>query len=116
MILWITVLYNIEHGPKWFPYYLDLKTHQGQGITRLLGETGCYRMLLFSRELPQHAYACLLLNIAPAQCQLLQEWLITSQTLGSDPKPHVSKSLLKEEFQKLKPQLLMKLELIVPNF
>lgn len=112
MILWITVLHNHEYGPKWFPYYLDLKTQQGQEITRLLAETRNYRMLLFAKELPQHAYTCLTLNIAPAQCQLLQEWLITSETLVSDAKPQVSKSLLKEEFQKLKPQLLMKLEAI----
>lgn len=112
MILWITVLHSIEHGPKWLPYYLDLKTHQGQEITRLLAETKNYRMLLFAKESPQHAYTCLTLNIAPAQCQLLQEWLITSETLVSDAEPQVSKSLLKEEFQKLKPQLLMKLEAI----
>jgi serine/threonine-protein kinase len=110
MILWITVLHSVEHGPKWLPYYLDLKTHQGQEIVRLLAATRNYRMLLFAKEVPQHAYTCLTLNIAPAQCQLLQEWLITSEILVSDADPQVSKSLLKEEFQKLKPQLLMKLE------
>jgi serine/threonine-protein kinase len=112
MVLWITVLHTREHSPKWFPYYLDLKTRQGQETTRLLGETGCYRLLLFARELPQRAHACLLLNIAPTQCQLLQEWLIASQTLVSDAPPQVSKTLLKEEFEKLKPQVLMKIQVI----
>lgn len=110
MMLWITVLHNREHGPKWFPYYLDLKTRQGQEITQLLGETGCYQVLLFARESPQRAYACLVLNVAPAQCQLLQQWATSSQMLVSDAEPQVSKSLLKQEFEKLKPQIIMKLE------
>lgn len=115
MMLWITVLHSREHGPKWFPCYLDMKTRQGQEITRLLGETGCYRLLLFARELPQRACARLLLNIAPAQCQLLQQWATTSQTLVSDADPQVSKCLLKQEFEKIKPQIPMKLEGIHMN-
>lgn len=112
MMLWITVLHNREHGAKWFPYYFDLKTSQGQENTRLLAETGAYRLLLFTRESPQHPSNCLLISIAPAQCKLLQEWLTLSQNLVSTAEPQVSKSLLKEEFEKLKPQLLMKLEVI----
>lgn len=112
MMLWITVLHTREHGPKWFPYYLDLKTRQGYETTQLLGEAECYRLLLFARESPQRAHACLVLNIAPTQCQLLQEWLTTSQKLVSAAAPRVSKALLKEEFELLKPQLLMKLEVI----
>jgi serine/threonine-protein kinase len=110
MMLWITVLHNREHGPKWFPYYLDLKTRQGQETTRLLGETGCYRLLLFARESSQRPSACLLLNIAPIQRQRMQQWAMSSQTLVSAAEPQFSKSLLKKEFEKLKPQILMKLE------
>lgn len=112
MMLWITVLHNREHGPKWFPYYFDLKTIQGQEATKLLAETGAYRLLLFTRESPQHPSNCLLISIAPAQCQLLQEWLNLSQNLVSSAEPQVSKSLLKEEFEKLKPQLLIKLDVV----
>ena len=111
MMLWITVLYN-KHGPKWLPCYLDMRTPQGQEIVRLLGETGYYRLLLFAREAPQQAYACLLLSIAPAQSQRLQAWAETSQTLISPANPQLSKSLLKNEFEKIKPQILMKLEAI----
>lgn len=110
MILWITVLHNREHAPKWFPYYLDLKTRQGQQITRLLQETGCYRLLLFARESPQRVNNVMLLSIAPAQRQRLQEWALTSQTLATAADPQLSKSLLKKEFEKIKPQILFKLD------
>lgn len=112
MMLWITVLYNRKHGPKWLPCYLDMKTPQGQEIVRLLGETGYYRLLLFAREAPQQAHTCLLLSIAPAQSQRLREWTGTSQTLISPANPQLSKSLLKKEFEKVKSQILMKLEAI----
>lgn len=110
MMLWITVYYNREYGPKWFPYYVDLKTQQGQEITRLLGETGGYQVLLFAREVPQRVYETRFLNIAPAQSKLLQQWAITSQTLVSNAEPQFTKSLLKNEYELLKPQILKKLE------
>lgn len=111
MILWITVLYNPKHGSKWLPCYLDMKTRQGQEITRLLGEAGCYQLLLFARESPQCPDACLpSLTIAPAQCQQLQEWAKTSKISISSAAPQLSKNLLKNEFEKLKPQIARKLE------
>ncbi len=110
MMLWITVLYNRKYGAKWLPYYLDLKTRQGQEITRLVGETGSYRLLLFARESPQRVNNVILLVIDPAQCQLLQGWAMISQTLVSPANPQLSKNLLKKEFEKIKPQILMKLD------
>lgn len=57
-----------------------------------------------------------IINIAPGQCKLLQEYFDLSKTLFSTAEPQVSKSLLKEELEKLKPQLLMKLEVIHTQF
>ncbi len=110
MMLWITVLYNAQHGPKWLAYYMDLKTRQGQEITRLLGEAGSYRLLLFARESPECACSSLLMAIAPLQRQQLQQWVMTSQNLVSVADPQVSKALLRQEFEKLKPQILTKLQ------
>ncbi len=110
MMLWITALHNSEYGPKWLAYYMDLKTRQGQEITRLLGESGSYRLLLFARESPECACASLLLAIAPPQRQQLQQWVMNSQNLVSVADPQVSKGLLKREFEKLKPQILTKLQ------
>ncbi len=110
MMLWISVLHNREYGPKWLPCYLDMKTLHAQQTARLLGEAGYYRLLLFAREEPQRPYACLLLTIATAQCERLQQWAMISQTLVSSADPHNSKSWLKDEFEKLKPYILIKLE------
>ncbi len=112
MLLWITLLYNRKYGPKWLPYYLDLKTNIGQEITRLLTQTGYYRLLFFARETPNRCSHILLSTIASAQRQRLQQWVTMSQTLVSSAEPQLSKSLLKSEYEKIKPQILTKLQAI----
>jgi serine/threonine protein kinase len=115
MLLWITVIYNRKHGPKWLPYYLDLKTSLGQEITNLLGRTGYYRLLFFARETPERCSHMLLSSIAPAQRQRLQQWVTSSQVLVSSAEPQMSKSLLKNEYEKIKPSILSKLEVMNTN-
>jgi serine/threonine-protein kinase len=110
MLLWITVIYNRKHGAKWLPYYLDLKTSLGKEITRLLQHTGYYRLLFFARETPNRCTHILLSSVASAQSQRLQEWVAMSNTLMSSADPQISKSLLKKEYEKIKPQILAKLE------
>lgn len=110
MLLWITVIYNRKHGPKWLPYYLDLKTTVGQEIVKLLGETGYYRLLFFARETPNRCSHIMLSSIAPAQRQRLQQWVASSNMLGSSSDPQISKGLLKAEYEKIKPLILAKLE------
>ncbi len=110
MLLWITVLYNVEYGPRWLPCYLDLKTTQGQETTRLLGERGHYRLLFFATEEPQKCSAVMASTIAPPQCKRLLEWANMSQMAQSSTQPGTTKQLLKQEFENLKPKILMKLE------
>jgi serine/threonine-protein kinase len=112
MVLWLTVIYNHKHGAKWLPYYLDLKTSVGQEITRLLGDTGHYQLLFFAREPPHSCAHIQLSTIAPTQRQRLQQWVTISRTLVSSADPQVSKNLLKKEYEKIKPQILAKLEVI----
>lgn len=112
MLLWITVIHNRKHGPKWLPCYLDLKINFNQEIIRLLRHTGYYRLLFFARESPNRCAHVLLSSIAPAQRERLQEWVKTSEVLGSSADPQMSKNLLKTEFEKIKPQILAKLEII----
>ncbi|MUL38840.1 serine/threonine-protein kinase [Gloeocapsopsis dulcis] len=109
MILWLTVLHSHDHTPKWLPYYLDLKSHQGLELARLLLEIGYYKILLFTRESPQRAFTCLQIEIAPAQRQLLQQWMTMSQCAVSTASPQFSRGLLKKELEKIKPQVMMKL-------
>ncbi|QIR38622.1 serine/threonine protein kinase [Tolypothrix sp. PCC 7910] len=110
MVLWITVLYNRQHGAKWLPYYLDLKTSLGQEIANLMGQTGSYRLLFFARELPGSCSHMLVSTIAPAQCQKLQDWANSSKVMVSSAEPQMSKTLLKREYEKIKPMILAKLE------
>ncbi len=109
MILWITTLYTREHGARWLPCYLDLKTSLGQKITRLLAETGRYQILLFALEQPSRCSQVLTATIAPAQCKLLESWANMSNTTFSISDGQMSKKLLKQELDKLKPKILMKL-------
>jgi eukaryotic-like serine/threonine-protein kinase len=116
MVLWITALHNREYGPNWLPCYLDLKTPLGQKIIRLLGEVGCYRILFFSLTEPEQCANVMTSTIAQAQRKLLTKWANSSQTLGSSGQPLFSKKVLKQEFEKLKPKILMKLEAIHTDY
>lgn len=110
MLLWITLIYNRRHGAKWLPYYLDLKTNFGQEFTRLLGQTGFYRILFFAREAPNRCVHVLLSSIASAQRQRLQQWVTMSDKLVSSAEPQASKTLLKTEYEKIKPYILTKIQ------
>jgi serine/threonine-protein kinase len=110
MLLWLTALHSREHGPRWLPCYLDLKTSQGQDMTRLLAEKGLYRLLFFALEEPQRCLTVMSSKIADMQRDRLREWADTSQAFVSTAQASTSKSLLKQELEKLKPKILMKLE------
>ncbi len=112
MMLWITTIYNRKHGAKWLPYYLDLKSKFGEQVTTLLGKIGKYQLLFFAREEPHHCSHTLVSSIATAQSQRLQKWVKMSSTIVSTANPQMSKSLLKREYEKIKPEVLVKLEAI----
>ncbi|HEY9633695.1 MAG TPA: serine/threonine-protein kinase [Coleofasciculaceae cyanobacterium] len=116
MVLWISALHNREHGANWLPCYLDLKTALGQKMVRLLGETGSYRILFFALSEPELCANVMTSTIAPVQRQRLAQWANTSQTLVSVGQPQLSKKILKQEFEKLKPKILMKLEAIHTDY
>ncbi|GBF81060.1 serine/threonine-protein kinase [Aphanothece sacrum] len=114
MILWLTVLYHREHGPRWLPCYLDLKTPSGQRFARLLGELGSYWLLFFPVEGTDRCQHVLTTNIAPNQCKNLQEWSDKSQLMRGG-KPQITKRMLRQEFEKLKPTILARLEDVNTN-
>jgi serine/threonine-protein kinase len=109
MMLWITVLYHRERGPRWLPCYLDMKTPQGQELARTLGGLGTYWILFFELENPLKCKHAITVSIAPNQCKMLKEWLVQCQLLPIGD-PRVSKRMLKRELEQLKPKVMMKLE------
>jgi eukaryotic-like serine/threonine-protein kinase len=112
MALWLTVLYNREHEPRWLPCFLDLKTAQGRQIANLLGKTKQYRILFFAQEAPQRCANLQNASIAPAQCNLLQDWATIGQLSKSQSNSSISKDYLRSALEELKPQILIKLESI----
>ncbi|NEP01875.1 MAG: serine/threonine protein kinase [Symploca sp. SIO2E9] len=116
MVLWITALHNREFGVRWLPCYLDLKTNLGQRMVRLLGEGGCYRILFFALSEPAGCQKVMTSTIAPLQCQRLKEWANISQTTVSTDQPHRSKRILKQEYEKLKSKILIKLEALHSDY
>lgn len=110
MFLWITALHTEEHGFQWLPYYLDLKDAKNQEIARRLAQTGYYRLLLFSTKEPQRCAQVITVTLNPDECHMLQKWVKISQTSQPTARPSFSRDLLKTEFDKLKSQLLVKLD------
>lgn len=109
MILWLTVLYNRDYGPRWLPCYLDLKTASGQKFARVLGELGTYWILFFPLEGNERCQHVMTTTIAPKQCKNLKEWANKSQLLRGG-KPQLAKRMLRTEFEKLKRSIVEKLE------
>lgn len=110
MVLWITVVYNTQYSARWLPCYLDLKTDIGQQVTEALATLGVYKILFFAEEEPQYCQHTMTSTIAPSQCSIMKEWIESSKLLPDTNSSQASKKRLKEELEKLKPRILMKLE------
>ncbi|MEM9213285.1 MAG: serine/threonine-protein kinase [Cyanobacteria bacterium P01_F01_bin.150] len=121
-LLWLTVLYTQSSGPKWLPCYLDLKTAEGQTMLKLLQESKEYRILFFAKETPERCSMVQTLSITEPSPQLQDRQAQKLQEFGlmGDMAPattaqfsKLSKRLLKQELEKLKPTIAQKLEAIV---
>ena len=109
-LLWITLLYNEEHGAKWLPCYLDMKSHKGQQIARALAKRGKYRILFYSLDEPQQCQHIVSSIIDRRNCKMLQQWANLSQVTGSFGDVKMSKKVLKSELEKLKDKILKKVK------
>jgi serine/threonine-protein kinase len=110
IILWITVIYNSTHGARWLPCYLDLKTDSARQVVKSLAESGSYKILFFALEEPDQCQHSMISTIANSQCQIMWEWIKISDGLPDNGAAKISKKRLRDEFEKLKPRILMKLE------
>ncbi len=110
VLMWVTALYNqLQHkdgNPRWLKCFLDLKTDQGQRLTRLLIEKESFYVLFFAIEDPHHCAYVMPLQTTSAQRSQLLEWMLASQTWASMGKAATSKDLLKSEFEKIKPKII----------
>ncbi|MBE9166589.1 serine/threonine protein kinase [Pleurocapsales cyanobacterium LEGE 06147] len=110
MLLWITLLYRLHYEPRWLPCYLDLKTQKGQQIIRTLEQLGSYRILFFALERSKRCQNVMSSTINPQNCTMLRQWADMAQLIPSGGKPQVTRQLLKQELEKLKPKILLKMQ------
>ncbi|MBW4527011.1 MAG: serine/threonine protein kinase [Phormidium tanganyikae FI6-MK23] len=110
VVMWVTALYNqLQHkdgNPRWLKCFLDLKTDQGQKLTRLLIEKESFYILFFAVEDPHHCAYVMPVQPTTAQRSQLLEWMLASQTWASMGKAATSKDLLRSEFEKIKPKII----------
>lgn len=108
-ILWITTLFDRQHGPRWLPCYVDLKDSGGQHITQLLSEMGYYLLMMFDSSNPDQPVNVVTVKIPQRQRQLLQKCLTTAQQTQPTGTLAESKQLLKQKYQSVKQKVLAKL-------
>jgi eukaryotic-like serine/threonine-protein kinase len=110
MLLWVTVLYNRELGPKWLPCYLDMQSSQNQRLVWLLAENERYPLIFFTMEAPHSCANVLSSRIATTQRQILKTWVKQTQKLPPSSVPHLSKNLLKQQYKQMQSRILESLE------
>ncbi|MGL5808084.1 MAG: serine/threonine-protein kinase [Xenococcaceae cyanobacterium] len=116
LLLWITLIYNREVGPRWLSCYLDLKTNKGQLVARSLSDRGCYRILLFASDRPQKCQHLMQSTISDQNRKMLKQWADVSNLIQTVGKPQIAKQLLKHELEKIKSKIIRKLEASYSNY
>jgi serine/threonine-protein kinase len=111
MILWLTVLYSAEDGPRWLPCYLDLKTKIGTQLVNQLSESKEYFLLFFSLENPRQCHSLLSFKVGLKQRTNLKQWASVSSmlTINHNDEATLSRRKLKENLEELKPKILLEL-------
>jgi eukaryotic-like serine/threonine-protein kinase len=110
MMIWITAIYDAQLGVRWLPCYLDLKLEKSQQFIKSLSQKGYYLLLFFAAEDIEEPANVKTLTISPYQRQLFQDWIGMAKRAISTADPLVSKKILKAEFDRIKPDILKKLE------
>ncbi|MBW4555062.1 MAG: serine/threonine protein kinase [Trichormus sp. ATA11-4-KO1] len=111
MLLWVTVLYNPELGPKWLPCYLDMQNSQNQRLVHSLAERERYPLICFTLEAPHACINVLSSHIDSHQRQMLKIWTEQSKNLPSSSQAHLSKNLLKQQYKQMQSRLLQQIKL-----
>ncbi|MBO3459147.1 serine/threonine protein kinase [Aetokthonos hydrillicola Thurmond2011] len=110
IILWITVLCDVKFElTRWLSYFLDLKDMKTKKMVEILANTGYYHVLFFPLEEPTTCSHVITINFTNHQCEELINCLGNSQTMTNSISIDQSKSLLKSQYEKNKPDILNRL-------
>ncbi len=107
MILWSTTLYEGDSKlTRHLSYFLNLKDKRNQHLIQKLSEIGYFNLLFFSLEKPGKCSHVITLNLSLTQRKELIECLDKIHTSTSSLKPNQAKTILRAEYEKLKPTIL----------
>ncbi len=110
MIMWVTVLHDQNSSlTRWLSCFLDIKDKGGERMIRQLAEKGYYHLLFFALEEPTKCAHVTTIAITPHQREQLFNWLEASQNSKTFISPNQSKTILKAQYEKIKPKILHKL-------
>lgn len=111
MILWITVLYSLENGPRWLPCYLDLKTKIGKQMTDILSQSKEYYLLFFPLNNPRKCQDLVSFKVMLKQRTNLKQWASLAKMLDLKDisQAGASKRKLKQDFEDMKAKITLEL-------
>lgn len=110
MIMWVTVLQDTSSSlTRWLSCFLDIQDKRGERMIQHLAEKGYYHLLFFALEEPTKCASVITITITPHQREQLFNWLQASHNSTSFISPNQSKTILKAQYEKIKPKILHKL-------
>jgi len=110
MLLWLTVLYNKNLGPRWLPCYLDMQIPHNLKLISRLAEYERYPIVIFALEPPHVCANIISSSIASPKREMLKTWVKQSQQLPPCNQSALSKKLLRQQYQQMQSQVLQYLE------
>lgn len=110
MLLWVTAVHNPRQKTRWLRKFLDLKKSVDRQLVHLLIQSEQYPIFFFDLE-PPHCFSHQIdMILKPEQRSQLQQWMITSQSQVVVGIPDASKTILRTEYERLKPKVESQLE------
>ena len=109
-ILWINLLYQHNHEPKWLRCFLDLKSEIGYQITNNLIARGNYKILLFELGNSSQYRQILTMDITKQRISQMEKFILKSASVSSANSFGQSKKKLQQQFAKVKNTILGAIE------
>ncbi|MDB9375876.1 serine/threonine protein kinase [Nodularia sphaerocarpa] len=106
MLLWLTVIHTPGFALKWLPCYLDLQNPQNHQLVYSLAKHERYPVICFTLEAPHDCAKVLCSFIELSKRQMLTTWVEQSKSLPPSSQAHVSKNILKQQYQQMRSQML----------
>jgi serine/threonine protein kinase len=104
-LLWVTAVFTPQIGVRWLPCFLELASLEGRETIQQLVKRCQYYVLLFSLERPDQCSHVMTVQLEPPQINQLAQWADQSRNAVSLGESSEIRSCLRQELEKLKPQV-----------